>query len=108
MYVPGQEKVCQYHSEHHAAIEKAEKRIGAKMYIPGQEKVCQYHSEHHAAIEKAETGIEKLYTKINTAEKQIVKLETDLENMKSRAFIYSVAASIVASLIFAIIQYMLK
>ncbi len=78
------------------------------MYIHGQEKVCQYHYEHHSAIEKAEGDIEKLYTKINAAEKTIVKLETDLANMKSRTFIYSVAASIIASLIFAIIQYVLK
>jgi hypothetical protein len=78
------------------------------MYIHGQEKVCQYHYEHHTSIEKAQGDIEKLYTKINAAEKQNVKMDTDLANMKSRTFIYSVAASIIASLIFAIIQYVLK
>lgn len=75
---------------------------------PQQEKICQYHYEHHAAIEKAEKDIETLYSKINSAEKALVKIETDLNHMKSRTFIYSVAASIIASLIFAIIQFILR
>lgn len=74
----------------------------------GQDNLCQYHSEHHSAIEKAEADIEKLFTKINAAEKLIVKLETKLENSISKTFIFSVAASIVAALIIIFLQYALK